>query len=231
MGHDQDRARIIAQMALEPSHRLGIEMVGRLVEQQKFRRIQQQFAERDAAALATGKLRYIGIVRRTAQRIHGLVDLGIEIPQPLGLDLVLQLRHLVRGLVRIIHRELVIAVEDRLRLGDTLHDVFADGLGLVERRFLRQIADPRALGDPAVAREILVDAGHDPQQRGLARAVDAEHADFRVRVEGQMNVLEHLAVARVGLGQTLHMINELPAVHGPSRGARSCRCAGMRALM
>ncbi len=35
VGDDQDRARIVAQMAFEPGHRLGVEMVGRLVEQQQ----------------------------------------------------------------------------------------------------------------------------------------------------------------------------------------------------
>src|SRR6516164_3005107 len=35
MGDDQDRARIVAQMAFEPAHRFGVEMVGRLVEQEK----------------------------------------------------------------------------------------------------------------------------------------------------------------------------------------------------
>src|SRR4029077_11863028 len=35
VGNDQDRARIVAQMALEPGDRLGVEMVGRLVEQQQ----------------------------------------------------------------------------------------------------------------------------------------------------------------------------------------------------
>ena len=55
MGDDQDRARIIAQMALEPGHALGVEMVGRLVEQQQFRRVEQQLAQRDAAAFAAGQ--------------------------------------------------------------------------------------------------------------------------------------------------------------------------------
>ena len=34
MGDDEDSARIGAQMALEPVDGLGVEMVGRLVEQQ-----------------------------------------------------------------------------------------------------------------------------------------------------------------------------------------------------
>ena len=52
VGHDQDRAGIVAQMAFQPRHRLGVEMVGRLIQQQQLRLVEQQFAQRDAASLA-----------------------------------------------------------------------------------------------------------------------------------------------------------------------------------
>jgi hypothetical protein len=75
-------------------------------------------------------------------------------------------------------------------------------------RFLLEIADAGALGDPGLAVILLVEAGHDLEQRRLARAVDAEHADLGVRVERQMNVIEHLP-GRIALGQALHEIDEL----------------------
>ena len=189
---DQDGARIVAQMPFEPGRRLGVEMVRRLVEQQQLGLLEQQPAQRDAAALAARQLVDRRIVRRAAQGVHRLIDLGIEIPQALGLDLVLEARHLVRGLVGIVHGELVVAVEDRLLRRDALHDVLAHGLGRIELRLLRQVADARALGDQALAGPFLVDAGHDAQERRLAGAVDAEHADLGVRVEGQVDVLEDL---------------------------------------
>ena len=128
VGDDQDRARIIAQMALQPIHALGVEMVGRLVEQQQLGLIEQQPAKRDAAAFAAGELGHVGVVRRAAQRIHRQVDLAVEVPQILGVDLVLQLGHLVGGLVRVVRCEFVVAVEQRLLGGDALHDVLAHGL-------------------------------------------------------------------------------------------------------
>ena len=91
-------------------------------------------------------------------------------------------------------------------------------------RLLLQIADARTLGDPAFARELLVDARHDAQQRRLARAVDPEHADLGVRIERQMDVFEHLAVARIGLGQTLHVIDELTTVHRVFEAVFSGKC-------
>ena len=215
MGDDQDRAGIFAQMAFEPVHRLGVEMVGRLVEQQQLRLLQQQLAQRDPAPLAAREMGDLGVVGRADQRLHRLVDLGIEIPQALGLDLVLELRHLVGGLVRVVHGELVVAVEHGLLRRDALHHVLADGLVRIELGLLGQVADPRPLGDPAIARELGVDAGHDPQQRALAGAVDAEDADLGVGIERQIDVLQDLPVARIDLGETLHMVNELPGHCAP----------------
>src|SRR3569833_701193 len=117
MRDDQDRAGIVAQMALEPRYRFGIEMGGRLVQQQQLGLVEQQLAQCNTAARTAGELGDIRIVRRTAQRVHRLVDLAVEIPQPLGLDLILQPGHLVGGLFRIIDRELVVPIQNRLLLG------------------------------------------------------------------------------------------------------------------
>ncbi len=80
MGHDQDCAGITAQMAFEPTDRFGVEVVGRLIEEEKFRTLQKQPTERDPPPLPSGKLRHIGIIGRAAQRLHGQINLGIEVP-------------------------------------------------------------------------------------------------------------------------------------------------------
>ena len=183
VGDDQDRAGIVAQMAFEPGHGFRVEMVGRLVQQQQLGLVEQQLAQRDAAAFTAGELCDIGIVGRTAQRVHRLIDLAVEIPQALGLDLVLQFGHFVSGLVRVVHRKLVVAVEDRLLLGDALHDILAHRQLGIELRLLLEIADAGALGDPGLAAIFLVEPGHDPEQGRFAGAVDAEHADLGVGVE------------------------------------------------
>ena len=81
-------------------------------------------------------------------------------------------------------------------------------------RLLLEIADAGALGDPSLAVILLVEAGHDLEQRRLAGAVDAEHADLGVGVERQMDVIEHLP-GRIALGQTLHEIDELASHRDP----------------
>jgi hypothetical protein len=121
----------------------------------------------------------------------------------------LQLGHLVRRLVGVVGGELVVAVEDRFLRGDALHHVLAHADFLIELRLLRQIADASALRGPGFPGKFLVDPTHDAQQRRLAGAIDAEHADFGIRVERQIDVFQDLSVARIDLGQILHVIDEL----------------------
>ena len=123
------------------------------------------------------------------------------------------LRHLVGGLVGIVHGQLVIAVELRLLLRHAFHDVAGHVLGLIEDRLLRQIADADAIGRPGFADELGLLAGHDAKQRRLARAVDAHHADLGAGQEGERHVLQDLLAARIGLGQLVHHINVLRRGH------------------
>ena len=54
----------------------------------------------------------------------------------------------------------------------------------IELRFLRQVADAGAVGSPGLTGELGVEPRHDPKQCRLAGAVDAEHPDLGVRIEG-----------------------------------------------
>ncbi len=138
--HDHG-ARIVAQMMLEPCDALGVEMVGRLVEQQDIRPGQKQLAKRHAPPFAARQRLDLRVAWGAAQRVHRLLDLRIEVPQILRVDLVLELRHLVGGLVGIVHGELVVAVELGLLLRHALHDVA--GHVLASRRAPAPAADSR----------------------------------------------------------------------------------------
>ena len=91
VGDEDHAARIVLEVALEPGDALGVEVVGRLVEQQDVGLGQQQLGQRHAALLAARQLRHVGVARRAAQRVERLLDLRVEVPQVLRVDLVLQL--------------------------------------------------------------------------------------------------------------------------------------------
>src|SRR5262249_54551447 len=65
VGHEHDGALVFFQMMLQPRDRLRIEMVGRLVEEQKVGCLEQQTAERDATLLAARELRHVRVAGRT----------------------------------------------------------------------------------------------------------------------------------------------------------------------
>ncbi len=235
MRHGDDGAGIIVQEALQPGHRFGVEMVGRLVEEEHVGALQQEAAEGDAAALAARELGHVRIARRAAQRVHGDLDGAVELPAVAGVDLLLQLALLGDELVHLVVAELLgearrdrlEAVDERLGRRHPLHDVAGDVLLGVERRLLGEIADRGALGGPGFADEIRVDPGHDAQEAGLARAVDAEHADLGAGQEGEIDLLEHLAAAGIGLAQPLHDMDVLIGGHLGLRLSRSCAKAAV----
>ena len=88
-------------------------------------------------------------------------------------------------------------------------DLFDDGLALVELGFLLEHADGVALGHGDLADVVLVDAGHDAQQGGLARAVEAEHADLGAVVEAERDVAQDLFVGRMDAPHLVHGVDDL----------------------
>ena len=227
MGDRDHRARVLLQVLLEPQHTLGVEVVGRLVEQQQIRLLEQQFAQRDSASLTAGEHAHVGIGRWAAQRVHGLLELGVEIPGVLVVELGLELAHL--GEQRVVvgvgvaefFRHLVEPGHQGLGLGHAVFDVAEHGLRLVEFGFLRKDSDgePRRHVRLAVAR--MLDAGHDLEHAGLARAVRPDDADLRAGQERQGDVVEDdlLAVRLAGFSEDIDELRHDRRVYGTA----SCR--------
>ena len=204
MGHRHDGALVLLQVLLEPRHRLRVEVVRRLVQQQQVGGPQQQPAERHAAALAAGQRLHVRVAGREPQRVHRDLERGVEVPGVGGVDPLLEPRELVGGLVGVVGRQLVEAVEQVAQVAHAVLDVAAHVLGRVELRLLLEQADGARRGELRLAAELGVLPGHDAQQGGLARAVGAEHADLGSGQEGQRDVLQHLLVGRVHAGQLVH---------------------------
>ncbi len=218
MGHQDDAAREVFQVMLQPGDALGVQVVGGFVQQQHVGLGQQQAGQGDAAALAAGELGDIGVIGRAAQGVHGHFDAAVDVPEVAGIQLFLERGHLFHQLVGIVLAQLggdgVIVVEDLLFLapGD---DIAPDIEAVVQLGLLFQIAHLGAVSGLGLADKFLVHAGHDLQQGRLTRAVDPDHADLGVRIEGQPDVLEHLLAAGKGLGEALHLENVLLR-HGAS---------------
>ena len=184
VGHGDDGPVVFVQVTLEPGDRLGVEMVGRLVEQQQIGLGEQQAAQCDAPALAARELRDTGIRRREAERIHRDLELAVEVPAADGVDVILELGLLGEQLVEIgiglTHgvAHLFEAVEEAFRVGDTVGDVAEHVLALVELRLLREVADAEARRHPHLPAVPVVLAREDAQQCRLPRTIEAEHADL-----------------------------------------------------
>ena len=140
VGHGHDRARVHLERPLEPGHGLGVEVVGRLVEQEQVGLGQQQPAQGHPPSLAPRERAHVGVARREAERVHGDLEGAVELPGAGGVDLGLQLGLLGEQRVDVGigitegGAHLVVAVDQLLGLADALGDVPGDVLGFVELR-------------------------------------------------------------------------------------------------
>ncbi len=89
VGDGDNRAGVLLQVLLQPGHGLGVEVVGRLVEQQDVGLLQEQPHQRHAPPLAAGKDGDGRIARRTAQRVHRQIEPAVEVPGVHMVELVL----------------------------------------------------------------------------------------------------------------------------------------------
>ena len=210
----QHRPGVALQVPLQPAHRLGVQVVRGLVEQQQVGLLQQQFAQCDTTTLAAGQHVDDSVRRRATQRVHGLLEARVDVPRVPGVQLGLQFTHLCQQGVevglRVGHRlgDLVVTAQHALDLSHALLDVLKYRLARGERRFLQQDADRGLLGQLRVAVVDGLDARHHLEQGRLAGAVGADDADLRVRIERQRDVVENQLLAD-RLADVVHGVDEL----------------------
>ena len=204
------------QVPLQPGDRLGVEVVGRLVQQQDVGLGQQQPAERHAAPLAAGEDGDGRVAGRTAQRVHRLLQPAVQRPGVVLVDLLLHPRLLVQERFHVIGIDRAEPLVDLVVLAQQVHDGLhrllddlAHRLAGIELRLLRQQAARVALGEHRLAQVVLVHAGHDAQQGALARAVQTEHADLGAVEEAERDVAQHLPVGRVDAPDAHHRVDDL----------------------
>ena len=215
VGHGDDRAPVFLEVPLEPGDGLGVEVVGRLVEEQDVGLHEQEPGQGDAAPLAARKHRDGRFGRRAAQGLHGDLEVVVEVPGVVLVDLLLepgllgeQGVHVGLGVAHLVADRVVAGqdVDDRL---DALANGLEDGLGGIELRVLLEEADGIALAEGDLADVALVLPGDDAEQGRLARAVEPEDADLGAEVEPERDVLEDLAVRRVDPADPRHGEDDL----------------------
>ena len=215
MGNGYHGAGEVVQEVLQPGHRVGVQVVGRLVQQQHVGGRQQQAAQRHTTLFTTGEHANFGIPRRQTQCIGGHFQLAIEVVAIAGLQNRFQLALLGGQRIKVGIRLGVSGIHlIQARLGvldhaDRFFHHFAHGFFRIELRLLRQVTDVEVRHRPCLTFEFGIDAGHDFQQGGLTRAVEAEHADLGAGEERQRDVLEDFPLRRHNFAQPMHGVDVL----------------------
>ena len=221
----EHRTLVVLEELLEPEDRLGVQVVGRLVQKQQVRCLEQDPAERHAAPLATGEVvdQLVGV--GALQRVHRLRELAVQVPPVHGIDLVLELAHLLhqRVVVRLGVGHLLADIVESVDLGDHVAkrhlDVLLDGLGVVKLGLLLEQPHRVARRQARLAVRDLLLAGHDLEQRRLAHAVRAHDADLGPGEEPHRHVVKNDLVA-VRLANLVHLVDEFRHVTSFVVGSR-----------
>ena len=203
MGHGDDRTLVLLQVLFEPVDAFGVEVVGRFVEQEHIGLLKQQTAQCHTTALTAREVLDRPVGRRTAEGIHGTLELTVHVPCVGRVDDVLNL-----GLTshELLHAVGVFVVFGQCKLGvylvvfaqciihplHTFHHVFLHRLGGVELWVLRQVAHRVARTPHYIALILLVDTGNDFHECGLTCSVEAYDTYLGSVEEREVYVFEYL---------------------------------------
>ncbi len=169
MGDGDHRALVVPQMAFQPGHGLGVQMVGRLVEQQDVRLLQQQTAQGHPPPLAAGEDRDLGLAGGATQGIHGQLQAAVQIPRAQMVQAFLDFAlTLDQGVHLVVSQLFAKAHVDLIELGQGIHHLLhalfhhlAHALALVQGRLLLQIAHGEAGAEDGLADVVGLHPGHD----------------------------------------------------------------------
>ena len=202
MGDDDQRQLAVEQERLQPVGHLGIQVVGRLVEQQQLGARQQEPGQRRAALLATrqiGAARVeLGHAERLQQRIGAVVDIvATELLQPciepllFGQQLVEARRRLVLGQFAVQRLQ---GLQHLVAPRNAPHHRLVHGEVRLQQRFLRQVTKTQLAAHRALAAVRHQIGGEDAQQGRLAATVRTEQADPLTVADDHRQALQQVPV-------------------------------------
>ena len=201
MGNCNHGTGVLGQVLLQPEDTLSIEVVGGLVQEEKIGLLEKQLTQRYTTLLTSRKVGNGSVGRWASQRIHCLLELRVKIPCICGINGFLKSAHFrekrIKICVRVRHcgRNLIESNDLVVNLPNTIADVFKDGLGFIEFRFLQQNSHgiPRGQGRVTVRRGI--EPRHNLENGRLTRTIGAHHADLRPGEEGHGDIVQNELVA------------------------------------
>ena len=193
MRNDQQCALIAAQPFFQPQHRVQVEVVGRLIQQQQIRRTHQCLRQVQSSAPATGKCAhgpFVG-VRRKAQTVQQLAGAGTAVITVQFLDALMRAGQRVH-----------VAVLGRVRLGaqgrgqlGIAGQHIVDGRIRQWRRLLRDGGKPQLHWQvqlTSIAIQLALQRG---EQARLATTVAPDHPEPPATLDDQINIGKQQAAA------------------------------------
>ena len=224
-----DRARKFAQELFQPLDAFCIEVVGGFVEQEHVGLGKQQTTQCHATFFTTRQIAHHCIPGRQAQGVGGDFHLMFDIVGTAGggcgnngfkFGLFSGQRIEVGVGIRVRRVDLIEALARTEKIAQAFLNRFAHRVLGVQLGFLRQVADLDARHRHGLAFDFAVDAGHDLQKGGLARAVQTQHTDFGTRKERQRDVAKNLPFGGHNLAHPVHCVYVLSHSTGISENAK-----------
>ena len=215
------------QVVAQPADRVRVQVVGRLVQQQRVRAAEQDPGQLDPPPLAARQraqrlLQHLlrqPEARRQRRRL-GLGRVSAEHGQPLLQVAVPAHAGVAPGRVRVGHPQLGLAHpgQQRVQAAGGQDPVHRQRLEVTDPRVLRQVAD-RAADCDLPGRGLALARQH-PGQRGLAGAVAADEADLVARGDLERGTLQQQPRASAQLNITCGNHAETRSITGSDRIGR-----------
>ncbi len=221
MRHGDDRAFVLLKVLFEPVDRLGVEVVGRLVQQQYVGLLQQQAAQGHAAPFAARQHGDLLVGLRAPQGVHRAIQHAVDLPAVGVVDLFVEFalafdhagHFVVRDRLAQLHVDLFVFFQQCDRLGAAFFDRFAHRLFGVELRLLLQVAHRVARREDHFALEVFVHAGDDLHQSRFSRAVQTDDADLGAIEKREVDVVEYFFLVGEHLGNAHHREDDFFVCH------------------
>jgi len=203
---EQQRPRQLVQLLLQPVHRVGVQVVGGLVQQEQIGPRQQRPGNGHPLAQATGQLRHRPVPVLHAQPVEQRLGVVLGAPAAHLLNAVAEGGELLHQLLVLLGRG---GLQPLAQLGVRGQGLLQRGLrhgqlrghrgALGELRLLRQVGDTGAAAQLQLARVRLRRAGENLHQRRFAGAVDAHQAHALALFNREGEALEDGAAAEAEL--------------------------------